>query len=238
MINGTFRPIFRDLLNSRQFQNPYCLKVWIWCLLKATDNPCIAFIGRQEVPLSRGQFIFGRKVAAEELDMSPSTAWFWMGWLRDAGSLDIKSNNKYSIISISKQQKWDDLLNSLLDNRKTTERQQKDTYKKDKKEKKERLADLDFDQFYQAFPNKKGKLDAQKAWTKIEAMEIPAILTALEHQKKSLEWLKEGGRFIPHPATWLNGRRWEDQEIEQEMGRQDKDSGSALLEKLLKEKNV
>jgi DNA replication protein DnaC len=33
----------------------------------------------------------------------------------------------------------------------------------------------------------------------------------LEKQKVSTEWLKDGGQFIPHPATWLNGRRWEDE---------------------------
>ena len=28
---------------------------------------------------------------------------------------------------------------------------------------------------------------------------------------KSHDWTKDGGQFIPHAATWLNGKRWEDE---------------------------
>lgn len=37
------------------------------------------------------------------------------------------------------------------------------------------------------------------------------ILAALEKHKKSEDWKKDAGKFIPYPATWLNGRRWEDE---------------------------
>ena len=37
------------------------------------------------------------------------------------------------------------------------------------------------------------------------------ILTALNWQKKSEQWLKDNGQFIPYPATYLNQRRWEDE---------------------------
>ena len=40
---------------------------------------------------------------------------------------------------------------------------------------------------------------------------LPVLLEALEKQKKSAQWVKDGGVFIPHPATWLNGKRWEDE---------------------------
>ena len=33
----------------------------------------------------------------------------------------------------------------------------------------------------------------------------------LRKQIASDEWKRDGGRFIPHPATWLNGKRWEDE---------------------------
>ena len=35
-------------------------------------------------------------------------------------------------------------------------------------------------------------------------------MSALELQKQSEQWLKEKGRFVPNPSTWLNGERWED----------------------------
>lgn len=37
------------------------------------------------------------------------------------------------------------------------------------------------------------------------------MLAALAQQKKSPQWVKDGGEFIPHPATWLNQGRWQDE---------------------------
>ena len=34
----------------------------------------------------------------------------------------------------------------------------------------------------------------------------------MEAQSHSEQWLKDEGRYIPHPATWINGRRWEDEQ--------------------------
>jgi hypothetical protein len=55
-----------------------------------------------------------------------------------------------------------------------------------------------------------------KAWTKIKPdSELQQkILAAIETQKASAQWSKEGGRFIPFPATWLNDERWEDEAAE------------------------
>lgn len=70
--------------------------------------------------------------------------------------------------------------------------------------------DKGFENFWKAYPNKVAKAAAVKAWKKVD-VNIVTILIALERQKKSEAWTKEGGKFIPHPSTWLNGRRWEDE---------------------------
>ena len=41
-------------------------------------------------------------------------------------------------------------------------------------------------------------------------------MDGLERAKRSDQWIKDGGRFIPHPASWLNAARWEDQGPENE----------------------
>lgn len=75
-----------------------------------------------------------------------------------------------------------------------------------------------FAEFWSAYPKKKAKADAMKAWKHAAVNgEFDALLTALELQKQSADWQKDGGKFIPFPATWLNGRRWED-EISQGAG--------------------
>ena len=37
------------------------------------------------------------------------------------------------------------------------------------------------------------------------------ILAAVAAQKRTEQWQREGGRFVPMAATWINQRRWEDE---------------------------
>lgn len=70
-----------------------------------------------------------------------------------------------------------------------------------------------FDRFYKLYPRKQKRPAAESAWKKLapDADLQQQILTALAKQAASIEWLKSGGQFIPHPASWLNGKRWEDE---------------------------
>ncbi len=69
-----------------------------------------------------------------------------------------------------------------------------------------------FNAFWTAYPRKVAKQNAMKAWQKLNpAQPLQAIiLQAVESQKASGQWQREGGQFIPYPATWLNGQRFED----------------------------
>jgi len=73
-----------------------------------------------------------------------------------------------------------------------------------------------FDRFWAAYPKKKAKKDALKSFTRINPDEtlLEAILAAIDKAKKLEDWSKDDGRYIPHPATWLNGQRWLDQDVE------------------------
>lgn len=70
-----------------------------------------------------------------------------------------------------------------------------------------------FAAFWAAYPKKAGKADALKAWNKLapDVVLQEQMGKALEVQKQSQQWRKDGGQYIPMPATWLNGRRWEDE---------------------------
>ena len=70
----------------------------------------------------------------------------------------------------------------------------------------------EFDQFWQSYPKKKSKHDAKRAFAKIVGKaELSTLLSALDRQKQSPQWTKDNGQYIPYPATWLNGHRWEDE---------------------------
>lgn len=74
--------------------------------------------------------------------------------------------------------------------------------------------DAQFDEFWKAYPKKKDKAKARKAYAKLKPdMALhKKMLTAIEKQKQSEQWQKDGGQFIPLPTTWINGERWEDEE--------------------------
>lgn len=73
------------------------------------------------------------------------------------------------------------------------------------------VADVHFDEFWSAYPNKSGKVAARKAWSKNKCDEIKdEIVLAVERQKEMKQWKKDNGEFIPHASTWLNQKRWED----------------------------
>lgn len=74
------------------------------------------------------------------------------------------------------------------------------------------VSNEEFNTFWAAYPKKNAKLNAQKAFAKVD-VPLNVLLDALERQKASWDWQKEGGKYIPLPATWLNGRRWEDEDI-------------------------
>lgn len=80
--------------------------------------------------------------------------------------------------------------------------------------------DARFEKLWQAYPKKIGKGAAEKAFKKYKPDDglLERMLSALSAQKRSEQWSKDGGKFIPYPATWLNQRRWEDSPEEKESG--------------------
>ncbi|MEM5330361.1 hypothetical protein VSR34_27695 [Paraburkholderia sp. JHI2823] len=70
-----------------------------------------------------------------------------------------------------------------------------------------------FERFYECYPRKAGRAAAEKAFARLspDDEQLGAILAALAVAKASREWLKDDGEFIPHPSSWLNGKRWTDE---------------------------
>lgn len=128
MEDKSYIKLFRKLLNSPIFENEKALKIWIWCLLKATHKERLLLVGQQEVNLEKGQFVFGRKKASEELKMSESTIYKYIKLLEKLQIISINSNNKFSIVTV---EKWEEYQNEELkdNNKRTTKEQQSNTNK-------------------------------------------------------------------------------------------------------------
>jgi hypothetical protein len=84
-----------------------------------------------------------------------------------------------------------------------------------KSEQKKMSAPLDpkFEEFWLAYPRKSSKGQAEKAWHRDvnpDTQLFSQIMVKLEDAKKSEQWTKDGGQFIPYPATWLRAKGWLD----------------------------
>lgn len=74
------------------------------------------------------------------------------------------------------------------------------------------LPDADFEAFWAEYPKKKSKGEAKKAWSQLKPSReiISAIMAKLPVLKASHDWTKDGGQYVPNPATWLRAEGWED----------------------------
>ncbi len=72
----------------------------------------------------------------------------------------------------------------------------------------------DFSIFWEIYPKHRAKIDAMKAWKQTEKIRpcIEELLGAIRVQEQSPEWLKDGGAYVPYPASWLRGGRWMDED--------------------------
>jgi hypothetical protein len=77
----------------------------------------------------------------------------------------------------------------------------------------------DFEMFWKSYPRKAAKGDARKAWLQTAKIrpETGELLQVIEQHKQTEQWLRDGGQFIPYPASWLRAERWED-ELTVDMG--------------------
>lgn len=68
-----------------------------------------------------------------------------------------------------------------------------------------------FFEFWELYPRKEQRAKAAIAYAKLApSQELhQTILDALGKQRETAKWKFEP-QFIPHPTTWLNGKRWED----------------------------
>jgi hypothetical protein len=77
---------------------------------------------------------------------------------------------------------------------------------------KKKKCEADFTAFWAAYPRKDGKQKAFAAWLKLAPDDDTQrqIAADIDRRRRSTQWMKDEGQFIPHGSTYLNGRRWED----------------------------
>ena len=72
-----------------------------------------------------------------------------------------------------------------------------------------------FERFWSSYPRKVNKKEALKAWNSLKPSEelVSEIIEGVNAWKQSKQWSKDGGQYIPHPATFLRGKRWAERDM-------------------------
>lgn len=189
------------------------------------------------VKLERGELLTNQSEIAQQSGLSRQQVRTVLDRLKATNKITIKREGKNSIVKVIDYACETD--GNHIDNRISTTCQpdcnQTSLLSKEDKEVKEpkkararegERLEKSFNEFWSAYPKKIAKQQALKAWQKIKPDDelVRRILSALEQHKKSAQWLKDNGQFIPYPASWLNGQRWED-ESEVQNGKNSSNSG-------------
>ncbi|MCD5164732.1 DnaD domain protein [Enterococcus faecalis] len=141
-MNAGYVKLYRKVMDSFVWTNPYMYKLWNLCLMKAShENRKFLFNGK-EIWLNSGEFVTGRDAITFEMNrgvkrehqVNSGSVWRWLKRFEKEGMLNIKSTTKYSVVSINN---WDDYQASehQVNIKRTTSEQQVHTNKNDKNEK-------------------------------------------------------------------------------------------------------
>lgn len=112
MDNG-FILLSRGILDSDVFASQKLLKIWIWCLCKANFKDKTVThsrgVGEQIIKCKRGQFIFGRHKAEDELSIDGSTIYKSIKKLEEMKMIKIDSNKSFSVVTICNYDSYQDV---------------------------------------------------------------------------------------------------------------------------------
>ena len=70
---------------------------------------------------------------------------------------------------------------------------------------------MTFDDWYKSYPKKIARADAEKAWRKMSEAEQKSAIESLPAHVQYWNACGTERQYMPHPATWLRGKRWEDE---------------------------
>ena len=230
--------LHRKLMDWEWYQDSNMVHLYLHMLLKANREPR----KWKGTWVDRGQFVGGRESLSFETGISVQTIRTCITRLQENGLLTSKPTNTYTLFTLVKWESvvnGDDSINQqanqLLTINQPTTNHQLTTNKKDKKVKngkkekkgtnvpKEKAApsslDVEFESFWEGCQKKVAKRAAKKAWMKmrkenrtdLSADELLAKYNALVESDMAERGTKE---FVPHPSTWINQDRWDDEVIE------------------------
>ena len=211
--------LYRSLMDKGYYKDSEYIHLWIHLIFKATYQEKEYLFNGKIHHLQPGQFITGRNTLVKETGINRGKIERILKTFKNEQQIEQQTTNKFRIISILNWTEYQNSVQQIVPPvcSKCAASVHNQEVKKEKKEKKEPIVQNEsfehFISFWKAYPRRQAKRAAMQAWSKLDTSNgtLELILSSIERQKKSEQWQKDGGKFIPLPATWLNGKRWEDE---------------------------
>lgn len=218
--------LYRSILDSAVFQDSEVLKVWIWLLCNVAFEQHDTICYGKVIHLKPGQIATGRKKIAQCTDLNENKVYRALTALKSLGNIEIKSTNKYSIITVVNWDKYQDengkrTANEQQTNSKTTTEEQQDNskrtqhknVKKGKKEKNIYICSF-FQSVWDEYPKKLGKNKVTKAaMEQLEEAGEDAVMSAVRRYVEKIKMEGTDEKYIMHGSTFFNGA-WRDYVVE------------------------
>lgn len=220
--------LHRKLMDNPIYSNPFLLKLWIHCLLKASHAEHKQLVGNQMVVLEKGQFITGRDSLSDEFNkgakseevVNAKTLWRWLKKFETWQMLSIKSTTKYSVVTVfnwSEYQGSDQQVSSKC----PTDVQQVSTNNNVNNVNKENKKDMSiqqaehFESWWNLYGKKEGRAKCEKKFNQlVKKYGYEIIEQGTKSYLNHRERLKATGDFVPqqkNPLTFLNGEHFNDE---------------------------
>ena len=229
-----FITIQRKITEWRWWGNETAMALWLYILVNANWKD--GWWDRGQEVVKRGEFITSQLKIADELHLNRRTVTKYLKLFAEEGQIELKVDNRKTLIKVINYAKYQDVpnddaqltaqLNAQVNAQQSTQQHaqltaQQSTHNRTIINQNKPYKPLNqyihqwFDEFWKAYPRKEGKQNAMKAFEKMCTNEdtYKAIMDGLQKRVK-LDWSRrpaEEKKFIPHPSSWLNQSRWNDE---------------------------
>ena len=237
MSDKGFIVINRKITEWKWWGNVYAMSIWLYILMSANWKDGHWAVTGESV--KRGSFVTSLSRMADELGLDRRTIKHWLDVFKSDGQVDFVCTRQCTRITVIKYRFYQDhdidhvqpdvqpdvhnrtkkqrnkgTIKPINNNTCSSDNERDSSSAKKKRELKGKQAEW-FAEFWESYPRKVGKGQAEKAFTKACRSEVDfaAIMHGLSQQNEEKFRYMTGTddeRFIPYPSTWLNGKRWED----------------------------
>lgn len=207
----------RDWHKSQCFTSTEDRYAWVWLVGSACFSDTVIGVNGTPVILKRGQCFYSISYLAEAWGTSTMKTRLILDRFKKWQMINTQSNKHGTLITICKYNEYQDKgshNNKQITNRATRSQQDDNNNNKEGNKKegnKKEIYTQEFEQFWNEYPNKKGKAAALKAYAKArKETDHESIIAGVRNYIAANPWRGEI-QYCKHPATWLNGSGWLDE---------------------------